>query len=215
MKHVLCYGDSNTWGMIPLKADRYDEHTRWTGRLQDILGDEWHVIEEGLNARTSIYEDPLKSFLNGRTMIDGGLCSQKPLDVVVISLGTNDLKFVDAWHAAQGVAQLIDFIRSHDARYPSSVRTFAGEPKIIVVSPIEVDADIQNRPGYSTLKYAHEQSTQFPKEFAAMCAGRHVMMVDAAKVAKPSKDDCIHMDPEDHAALAEAVAQAVLKIMEE
>ena len=96
MKHVLCYGDSNTWGFTPVTGKRYDEHTRWTGLLQDLLGDAWRVHEAGLNARTSIYDDPFKPYLNGRDMIRGILVSEKPLDVVVLSLGTNDLKFVDA-----------------------------------------------------------------------------------------------------------------------
>ena len=215
MKHVLCYGDSNTWGFEPVTGLRYDEHTRWTGRLNDILGSQWRIHEEGLNARTTIFDDPFKPFLNGRAMLAGILTSQKPLDAVVLSLGTNDLKFVDAWHAAQGIAQLIDLIRIHDAMYPSSVPVFASEPKIVVISPIEVDADLAQRETYSTLKFAHEQSKLFAKEFSAVCAQRGVMMVDAAKVAKPSKRDCIHMEPDGHEALAQAVAKTLKESMGE
>ena len=209
MKHVLCYGDSNTWGFTPVTGKRYDEHTRWTGLLQDLLGDAWRVHEAGLNARTSIYDDPFKPYLNGRDMLRGILVSEKPLDVVVLSLGTNDLKFVDAWYAAQGVAALIDIIRTQDAVYPSSQPIFTGEPKVIVVSPIEVDAEIEQREEHSTLKYAHAQSALFSKEFGDMCRQKGVVMVDGAKLAKPSKADCIHMEPEGHRALAQAVAQAI------
>jgi lysophospholipase L1-like esterase len=215
MKHVLCYGDSNTWGFEPVTGLRYDEHTRWTGRLNDILGSQWRIHEEGLNARTSIFDDPFKPFLNGRNMLSGILTSQKPLDAVVLSLGTNDLKFVDAWHAAQGIGQLIDLIRSHDLMYPSSVPVFEKEPKIIVVSPIEVDAELAQREIYSTLKFANEQSRLFAKEYSAVCAQRGVIMVDAAKVAMPSKRDCIHMDPDGHEALAQAVAKALKETMGE
>ncbi len=215
MKHVLCYGDSNTWGFEPVTGQRYDEHTRWTGRLNDILGSEWLIHEEGLNARTSIFDDPFKPFLNGRYMLAGILTSQKPLDAVVLSLGTNDLKFVDAWHAAQGIGQLIDLIRIHDVMYPSSLPVFKNEPKIIVISPIEVDAELAQRDAYSTLKFAHEQSKLFAKEFSAVCTQRGVKMVDAAKVAKPSKRDCIHMEPDGHEALAQAVAKALKEILGE
>lgn len=215
MKHVLCYGDSNTWGMEPMTGLRYDEHTRWTGRLQDILGSQWRIHEEGLNARTTIYDDPFKDFLNGRRMLSGIITSQKPLDAVILSLGTNDLKFVDAWHSAQGVLQLIDLIRNHDIMYPGSVRAFSHEPHIFVISPIEVDAKLALREGYSTLKYAHEQSTLFAKEFAAVCAQRGVTMIDAAKVAKPSKRDCIHMDPQGHEALAQTIAMSLKEVMGE
>ena len=174
MKHVLCYGDSNTWGFEPVTGLRYDEHTRWTGRLNDILGSQWRIHEEGLNARTSVFDDPFKPFLNGRNMLSGILTSQKPLDAVVLSLGTNDLKFVDAWHAAQGVGQLIDLIRNHDTLYPSSVPVFEKMPIIIVISPIEVDAELEQREAYSTLKFAHAQSKLFAKEFSAVCAQRGV-----------------------------------------
>lgn len=124
MKRILCYGDSNTWGFTPITGARYDEHTRWTGRLQDMLGEDYCVQEEGLNARTSAFDDPFKPYLNGKDMLEGILVSAKPLDVLVISLGTNDLKFVDAWHAAQGVGLLLDMARSMDVRYPSTQPVF-------------------------------------------------------------------------------------------
>lgn len=209
MKHILCYGDSNTWGYTPCTGCRYDEHTRWTGRLQQLLGPEWRVHEAGLNARTSIYDDPNKPYLNGREMLRGVLVSEKPLDAIVLSLGTNDLKFVDAWRSAQGVGCLIDLIRSQDVLYPSEQPVFPAGPNILVISPILIDAEIQSRPVHSTLKYGHEESTRFAQEFGDMCAQKGVRMLDAARVAKPSRKDCIHMEPEGHRALAEAVAEAL------
>ena len=162
MKHVLCYGDSNTWGFTPVTGVRYDEHTRWTGVLADALGPDWRVHEEGLNARTSFFDDPFKPFLNGRDMLAGVLTSQKPSDVLVISLGTNDLKFVDAWHAAQGVAQLINMARHLDGYMPGSTPIFRDKARIIVISPIEIDADIERDEAYSTVKYAHPESARPP-----------------------------------------------------
>ena len=209
MKRILCYGDSNTWGYTPITGARYDEHTRWTGHLRDVLGEDYYVQEEGLNARTSAFDDPFKPYLNGKDMLEGILVSAKPLDVLVISLGTNDLKFVDAWHAAQGVGLLLDMARSMDVRYPSTQPVFPNGFKAIVVSPIEIGEDLAKRPGYSTLKYGHEQSLLFAKEFETMCQAKGAVMVDAAKLAKPSFADCIHMEPAGHAALAEGIAAAV------
>ena len=165
--------------------------------------------EEGLNARTSAFDDPFKPYLNGKDMLEGILVSAKPLDVLVISLGTNDLKFVDAWHAAQGVGLLLDMARSMDVRYPSTQPVFPNGFKAIVVSPIEIGEDLAKRPGYSTLKYGHEQSLLFAREFETMCQAKGAVMVDAAKLAKPSFADCIHMEPAGHAALAEGIAAAV------
>ena len=81
--------------------------------------------------------------------------------------------------------------------------------KAIVVSPIEIGEDLAKRPGYSTLKYGHEQSLLFAREFETMCQAKGAVMVDAAKLAKPSFADCIHMEPAGHAALAEGIAAAV------
>ena len=107
MKRILCYGDSNTWGYTPITGVRYDEHTRWTGRLQDVLGEDYCVQEEGLNARTSAFDDPFKPYLNGKDMLEGILVSAKPLDVLVISLGTNDLKFTAAEGSRDGLARIL------------------------------------------------------------------------------------------------------------
>ena len=210
MRHVLCYGDSNTWGFIPQNGARYTEDVRWTGRLQQLLGEGWRIHEAGLNARTTIYEDPFKPFLNGRTLFPGVLVSEKPLDVLILSLGTNDLKYTDAWHAAQGVGQLIDYARAFDTLYPSALPVFPRQMKILVVSPILVGKELAQRPGYSTLKYAHEESCRFAAEFRAMCESKGVEMVDAAALAQPSPVDCIHMEPEGHAALAQELAARLL-----
>lgn len=65
MKHVLCFGDSNTWGFIPGTCKRYDEHTRWTGILQDELGADWRIHENGQNGRTTVFPEPGKNFMTG------------------------------------------------------------------------------------------------------------------------------------------------------
>ena len=54
MYRILCYGDSNTWGYIPLTEKRYPPEVRWTGRLQRLLGPDYQVLEDGLSGRTTI-----------------------------------------------------------------------------------------------------------------------------------------------------------------
>ena len=93
MWEILCYGDSNTWGYNPSTKERYDRYERWTGILQFTLGDEYHVIEEGLNGRTTVWDEPIEGeYKNGKTYLVSCLESHKPLDLVIIMLGTNDLK---------------------------------------------------------------------------------------------------------------------------
>lgn len=65
MKTILCYGDSNTWGYIPAAGERLPYEARWTGVLQKSLGDRCRVIEEGLNGRTTVWDDPFKPGRNG------------------------------------------------------------------------------------------------------------------------------------------------------
>mgnify|MGYP001272416558 CR=1 FL=1 len=95
MRTILCYGDSNTHGQIPggTPLDRYTLLQRWPGVLARELGKGWHIIEEGLSGRTTVHDDPIEGALkNGRTYLRPCLMSHAPLDLVIIMLGTNDLK---------------------------------------------------------------------------------------------------------------------------
>lgn len=92
MKTILCYGDSNTWGFEPVTRNRYGRTERWTGILRQELGLDYDVIEEGLNGRTTVWDDPIEGHKNGKEQIIPILKSHQPLDLVTIMLGTNDLK---------------------------------------------------------------------------------------------------------------------------
>ncbi|TKB94918.1 MAG: hydrolase, partial [Mesorhizobium sp.] len=95
MRSVLCYGDSNTHGQIPGRGplERYGPDERWPGVLRAELGPDWYVIEEGLSGRTTVHDDPIEgAHKNGRTYLRPCLQSHATLDLVIIMLGTNDLK---------------------------------------------------------------------------------------------------------------------------
>jgi lysophospholipase L1-like esterase len=92
MKSVLCYGDSNTWGYDPLTQARFPPEVRWTGVLAGCLGADYRVIEEGLNGRTTRWDDPIETDRNGLAYLRPCIESHQPLDLVVVMLGTNDLK---------------------------------------------------------------------------------------------------------------------------
>lgn len=107
MKNVLCFGDSNTYGYDPAgmrdgTAVRYAHDVRWCGVAQRDLGEGWHVIEEGLNGRTTVRDDMchLDTNLNGIRALPMLLEAHKPLDAIVIMLGTNDCKTVFSVGAA-------------------------------------------------------------------------------------------------------------------
>src|SRR5215217_6037211 len=92
MKTIVCYGDSNTWGSDPVTRGRFAPDVRWTGVLLQELGAGYRVIEEGLGGRTTIVDDPISPFRNGRDYLIPCLESHRPFDLVTIMLGTNDLK---------------------------------------------------------------------------------------------------------------------------
>jgi len=115
MRRILCYGDSNTWGCIPISAARYGEDIRWPGVLAGLLGAEYRIIEEGLNGRTTVFDDPLQEGRNGKTYLLPCLLSHRPLDVVVLMLGTNDMKQrygLPAEDIARGAGVLAEIVRT-------------------------------------------------------------------------------------------------------
>ena len=91
-KSVLCFGDSNTWGYIPLKGERLSRAERWPGIMQKSLGESYYVIEEALNGRTTVFDEPFRDGRNARTTLLSVLESHAPLALLIIMLGTNDLR---------------------------------------------------------------------------------------------------------------------------
>jgi lysophospholipase L1-like esterase len=108
---IVCFGDSNTWGQKPDRSGRYASNERWTGRLQELLGDDYTVVEEGLSGRTVNLDYANKPGRNGRTYFAPCLQSHSPLDAVIIMLGTNDVKIefdVSAESIAKALGELVD-----------------------------------------------------------------------------------------------------------
>lgn len=218
-KRILCYGDSNTWGYKPAAAVRCDENTRWPCRLQKLLGEEFRVIESGLRGRTTVFDDPFDEFRNGAAGLGYALLEAAPVDLVILSLGTNDLKFTTAAASARGAASLISRIREITTRIPSDrVISAAAEmytseaPRLLIISPILIHPDIETINPRTTFVGGHEKSRLFAAAFRQIAEASGAYFLDAAKVASPSDTDGVHMAEEGHAALASTVAEAVLEI---
>ncbi len=121
MKNILCYGDSNTWGFVPgslnfetYYVERYPYHKRWTGILQKRLGDNYRIIEEGLNGRTTNVDYANEQGRNGKTFLPIALYSHAPLDLAILMLGMNDLKKEfnrSAAEIASATSELIEIIQ--------------------------------------------------------------------------------------------------------
>lgn len=210
MKTILCYGDSNTWGYIPKIGQRYEPDVRWTGVLAAHLGKDYRVVEEGLNGRTTVFDDPHDDFRNGKSTLGMCVISQKPLDWVVLMLGTNDLKFADAVGAARGANVLVRMLTHADAAFAVSAPIFPNGANILLVSPILFHEDFDNSPFRSVFRYTYEESLKFAKEFKAVADLQGVHFLDAAKYASPSPVDGLHMEADSHQKLGEAIAAYIL-----
>ena len=214
MKKILCFGDSNTWGWIPLKATRYPADVRWPGVMQKELGEDYLVIEDGISGRLTAIDDPYHPYFNGRTALPYSLLANYPLDMVIIFLGTNDIKYVEPYRAADGVEALIGDVKNATVRFDAFSPIYESEPKILVIGPTVLRPDISEINPTSGLRFAYERSRQLADDIRAVAEAAGVFYLDAGKYAWPSEIDGIHFTPEAHAALGLAVAQKVREIFE-
>lgn len=205
---VLCYGDSNTHG-APADtsgAGRLAPDVRWTGRLQRLLGNGFAVIEEGLSGRTTDLDDPNGPFRNGRESFGVALLTHNPLDVVVIMLGTNDLKTMFA-RSARDIARALD-------GYLDDIAAYAGTPATILVSPILVDDTTPLYAEWTSEEFGPDsvaKSRELAGEIRRVAEVRGAHFVDAAAVARPGADG-LHLDVESQDTLARELADAIAKV---
>ncbi|WP_069999793.1 SGNH/GDSL hydrolase family protein [Cellulosilyticum sp. I15G10I2] len=212
MKRILCYGDSNTWGTDPSSCERFDENTRWTGVLQNLLGSAYKVIEEGCSGRTTVWEDPIELDKNGYAYLKPCLESQRPLDLIIIMLGTNDLKprfSVGAADIASSAGQLVKTAKSYF--YTKGLHI----PEVLLVSPILVAENIEETPFNEMFggQSAVTRSKNFSRAYKEVAKTLQCNFLDAAQYADPSPIDAIHMEAETHKKLGYAIAQKVVEII--
>ena len=195
MRTILCYGDSNTHGYNPKNGLRFPYHVRWTGMLADLLGPEYHVIEAGLNGRTTVLTDPLEPYVNGGLFLHMSLRMHKPEDLVIIMLGSNDLKRIFGEQTARQIAENAGKLVEKTKELTASFNKEGIPSKILLVSPI--------------------RSRQFPEEFEKEARRQGVYYMNAAAYAQASKRDSLHLDEEGHEKLAMAMYHKILEIFQE
>ena len=208
MKSVVCFGDSNTYGYDPITGDRFPETVRWTGLLQGLLGDGFKVIEEGLNGRTTVFEDPNDDWKKGVDYIKGILCTHRPVDYLVIMLGSNDMKNI--FNASpDAIASGLNEIVQKAEKVMNLKQGYV--PKILIVSPPEISTDVLTGPFSGSFNEAAIDKSRRLAEYYKKVADKHgCMFLDAKLHIKPSKEDGLHLDPEGHKGLAEAIAKALI-----
>jgi lysophospholipase L1-like esterase len=202
MKTILCYGDSNTWGWSPSMLERYDPDVRWPGVLSKELGSEYHIVEEGLPGRTTVWDDPIEQGCDGKSYLSPCLASHSPIDLVIIMLGTNDLKVrfsVPALDIAAGIEVLVSIVKHSQSGQDGE------SPKILVVSPPAINPH-QDRGEWDVYEGGIEKSQKLGKALSLVANEQNVYFFDAAEVIQSSEIDGIHMDPEAHLILGKKLA---------
>jgi lysophospholipase L1-like esterase len=205
---ILCFGDSNTFGTVPMRSlsqrDRFYSASRWTGVLAGRLGPTFNVIEEGLPGRTTVHDDPIEgASRNGKTYLLPCLESHRPLAAVVMMLGTNDLKTrfsVTPTDIGWSVAALVEVIRA------AEVGQDGQSPKILLVSPPPIE-ELGFLGGIFTGGAA--KSRQLASAIAEVAASYGAGFLDAGAHIHVSPTDGIHFEADQHGKLGTAVADAL------
>jgi lysophospholipase L1-like esterase len=206
MKTILCYGDSNTWGWDPLRMDRYPADTRWPGVLQYTLGQGYQVIEEGLPGRTTVWADPIEGHMSGKDYLTPCLNSHRPIDLVILMLGTNDLKFrfsVSAFDIAESIGALVKIIHQSESGPNEEI------PKILLLAPPPLGklTDFSDMFAGGT-----EKSRQLSQHIQRGAKLWGCAFMDTAQVIVSSEVDGVHFDPGEHRKLGKAVAEIVVSM---
>lgn len=205
-KTLLCYGDSNTYGMTPVPRPehnhRHDYGERWPDVVQDIMGSSWRVIAEGLPGRTTRYDDPIQGgeYRNGLRFLRTILESHQPIDLVAIMLGTNDLKGlynVDAEEIARSVGMLIGQVQALDVGPECSM------PDVLVLSPLPIKEERCPREFFGGGRI----SRQLAPALARVAARYKVHFMDLASIAEVDGEDGVHFSVAQHAKIGQAIAE--------
>ena len=208
-KRIICFGDSNTWGYNPTNGSRFDENTRWPMVLQKLLGDDYQIIEEAQNGRTIANADPWEWGCKcGMDYILPMLESHKPFDLLIIMLGSNDLKakfHLTAGDIAGSLQNMLMKAKSF-LQYQCAI-----SPKILIVSPPYLGENLKFSPfaPFFDVDSAIETSKQMAYWYELVAKQFDCDFLDAATICKAGDVDSLHLMEDGHRQLAEAIFQKV------
>ena len=215
MKHIVCFGDSNTHGYCADPkdcaegGDRFNEQERWTCLLQEKLGPDYRVLEEGLSGRTTVFDDPIHEGMRGLDDILPCLMSHEPVDLLVVMLGTNDTKARFGANAAVigiGMQRLLDKAKS--------IPAWRHKPNILLVCPPHIGQGLYNCPdGIPMGPGCPEKSQALAPCYKALAEANGYAFLDAEGVAEFNKIDCMHLTAKGHRQLAARLAELIPELV--
>ena len=202
---IICFGDSNTWGFNPETFGRYQD--RWTKVLETLRPNDT-IIEEGLNGRTITAMDWKNPERHGMTALPIIMKTHEPVDMVMIMLGTNELKTMfqyGANHIANGLGEMVKWLKN-----PYNWERTGQVPKIVLVAPIRLHPGIMDHPEvwYNEFgEHGVKQSEHLATAIERVARQHQVAFIDMSRVAEPSVIDYVHMDLENHQRVAQEIAR--------
>ncbi len=211
MNSILVYSDSLSWGIIPPTRKRLSEKYRWPCVMDKYLKKSnipCRVLEDCLNGRRTVWEDPFKAGRNGLLGIAQTIEAHSPLSLVILMLGTNDFQSMhnfNAWHSAQGLVQIIKAIRTAD------IEPGMPMPEIVVMAP----PTIKKPMGLMAEKFkgAEIKSIGLASEIHSVAQTNACHFFNVADVTSASKMDGIHLDSDQHVRLGVAMAGFIAKLL--
>lgn len=210
-KRVLAFGDSNTWGRIPGDDNnaRFPENVRWTGVLQNLLGDKYEIIEEGLNGRTTNIDSPHKAGKNGKVYLFPCLESQNPLDIVILALGKNDLKAKynrSPSEIAQGLEECVEICKLEAKTRESTL------PRLIILSTCIIDEIERLRNGKIEVDFlgARVKSQALPSLYSEVAYKHNADFVDVSEEVHVSPKDGVHLEAAEHEKIAKILHNVIM-----
>ena len=211
MKHILVYGDSLSWGIIPETRDRLPFEDRWPIVMEKELNAQGHavrVIEDCLNGRRTVWEDPFKPGRSGLQGLAQRIEVNSPLALVILMLGTNDFQSIhphNPWHASQGIATLVNAIRT------APIEPGMPVPPVLILVPPEIDTP----KGSMAEKFrdSDKKCKGLAEAYREIARELGCEFFDAGSVISVSKVDGVHLDAEAHTALGQTMAEMVLRLI--
>ena len=214
---ILCYGDSNTWGTIGRWSESagpsecFDAEHRWVDVMQKDLGRNYQVIREGLGGRGTIYARDCEAWKCGETYLKPCLHSHRPLDLVIIMLGTNDLqinKTITEEDLPVGISRLVDIVQENPKVGRGNV-----PPKVLIIAPAEIRPSDPNGRVLVYDKFrreiGRELSLMFPQVYEKVAKEKGCYFLNAQLYAEPCPADGVHLTPESHVRLGHVLAQYI------
>src|SRR5690349_21675086 len=203
MPVIVCYGDSNTHGAHPVTGERWPRDVRWPGVATADLAGFAEVVEEGLNGRTTLWDDPFVDGRNGKTYLLPCLRTHAPIDLLVIMLGTNDLKSIygkAAHEIALAAGTLVDIALA------SGTGPGGGPPAVLLVSPPRL-GELTDRSELWGFGESRLKSDQLPRLYRNVAEMKGASFLDGAALVAGDPADGVHLGAEAHAELGHAIAR--------